>query len=117
MTQDKEFRPVNQILGAKPSLGPIPADQVIPWITISLLSYFLSQILFNLGWTWTILLAVWGFATWWILTGKSSWRFLSKFVSIPNWTRGVAQYHSFLEQPNYEKQNRKKKSQRKRHRK
>jgi hypothetical protein len=31
MTQDKEkdFRPVNQILGSQPSLGPIPADQVL----------------------------------------------------------------------------------------
>ena len=26
-----KFRPVNTILGSQPRLGPIPADQIIPW--------------------------------------------------------------------------------------
>jgi hypothetical protein len=29
------FRPVNTILGAQPRLGPIPADQIIPWFCIT----------------------------------------------------------------------------------
>jgi hypothetical protein len=101
--RDKEFRPVNQILGTQPSLGPIPADQIFPWMIIGLVSYFIIHgflgSLFSGGWDkwlWTVLIAGWGMATWWILTGGRSWRFLSKFIGVPTWTRGVARYQSFL---------------------
>lgn len=111
--RDKEFRPVNQILGAKPSLGPIPADQIFPWAIIALASYFIVNGFFGSffpdewqKWLWTILIAGWGMATWWILTGGRSWRFLSKFMGVPTWTRGTARYKSFLEF-RYERQNRK----------
>ncbi len=121
--EDKEFRPVNQILGTQPSLGPIPADQIFPWIIIILLSYFIvNGFLGGLftdawqKWLWTLLIAGWGMATWWILTGGKSWRFLSKFIGVPNWTRGVARYRSFLEFY-YEKQNRKTKRRHRRSRK
>lgn len=117
MAKDTNFRSVNPILGAKPSLGPIPADQIIPWTAIALLSYFVCNGIFGLNWMWTLLFAGWGFATWWILTGSKSWRFLSKFLPSPSWTRGVARYQSFIEQADHEKENRKKKSQRKRQRK
>ncbi|RUS95591.1 hypothetical protein DSM106972_089470 [Dulcicalothrix desertica PCC 7102] len=121
--EDKEFRPVNQILGTQPSLGPIPADQIFPWIIIILLSYFIvNGFLGGLfadawqKWLWTVLIAGWGMATWWILTGGKSWRFLSKFIGVPNWTRGVARYRSFLEFY-YERQNRKTKRRHRRSRK
>ncbi|BAZ21814.1 hypothetical protein NIES4073_26920 [Kalymmatonema gypsitolerans NIES-4073] len=111
--RDKEFRPVNQILGAQPSLGPIPADQIFPWAIIALTSYFIVNGFFGSffadewqKWLWTILIAGWGMATWWILSGGRSWRFLSKFMGVPTWTRGTARYKSFLEF-RYERQNRK----------
>jgi hypothetical protein len=49
MTQDKDktFRPVNQILGSQPSLGPIPADQVLPWTLIALAAYFIINGIFG----------------------------------------------------------------------
>jgi hypothetical protein len=113
---DKEFRPVNQILGTQPSLGPIPADQIIPWVVIALVSYFIINGFFGglfadewQKWLWTTLITAWGIATWWILTGGRSWRFLSKFIGVPNWTRGVARYKSFLAFY-YERKNRKTKS-------
>lgn len=112
---DKEFRPVNQILGTQPSLGPIPADQVLPWTVIALTSYFVVNGIFGglfadefHKWLWTLLIAAWGMATWWILTGGRSWRFLSKFIGVPSWTRGFARYQSLLEM-SYETKNRKKK--------
>ena len=102
--RDKDFRPVNRILGTQPSLGPLPADQVFPWTIIALASYFVVNGVFGgvfqddfQKWLWTSLIAGWGMGTWWILTGGRSWRFLSKFIGVPTWTRGVARYRSFLE--------------------
>ncbi|GAX35297.1 hypothetical protein [Nodularia sp. NIES-3585] len=125
MSQDREpeFRPVNQILGSQPSLGPIPADQIFPWIVIILASYFVVNGVFGgvfaddfQRWLWTVLIAGWGIATWWILTGGRSWRFLSKFVGVPTWTRGFARYQSLLE-VNHEAKNRKTKHKHRRQRK
>jgi hypothetical protein len=101
--EEKEFRPVNQILGTQPSLGPIPANQIIPWTLIGLGAYFIVNGFFGglfrnewQKWLWTFLIAGWGMSTWWILSGGRSWRFLSKFVGVPKWTRGMARYRSFL---------------------
>ncbi|MDP5337518.1 MAG: hypothetical protein NWQ28_02955 [Nodularia sp. (in: cyanobacteria)] len=125
MTQEREpeFRPVNQILGSQPSLGPIPADQIFPWIVIILAAYFVVNGVFGgifaddfQRWLWTVLIAGWGIATWWILSGGRSWRFLSKFVGVPTWTRGFARYQSLLE-VNHEAKNRKTKHQHRRQRK
>lgn len=121
--QQQEFRPVNQILGSQPSLGPIPADQIFPWTVISLTSYFIINGIFGgifqddfQRWLWTILIAGWGIATWWILSGGRSWRFLSKFMGVPTWTRGFARYQSLLE-INHEAKNRKTKHRHRRTRK
>jgi hypothetical protein len=121
--RDQEFRPVNQILGSQPSLGPIPADQIFPWLVIVLAAYFLINGVFGglfaddfQRWLWTALIAGWGIATWWILTGGRSWRFLSKFIGVPTWTRGFARYQSLLE-INHEAKNRKTKHKRRRKRK
>ncbi|MBD2354628.1 hypothetical protein H6G41_08290 [Tolypothrix sp. FACHB-123] len=110
---DKDFRPVNQILGSQPSLGPLPADQILPWTVIALAAYFIVNGIFGglfqddfKKWLWTILIAGWGMATWWILTGGRSWSFLSKFIGVPAWTRGFARYQSLLE-VNHEAKNRK----------
>ncbi|HEY9803545.1 hypothetical protein [Anabaena azotica] len=118
-----EFRPVNQILGSQPSLGPIPADQIFPWTVICLTSYFIINGIFGAifpddfqRWLWTFLIAGWGMATWWILSGGRSWRFLSKFIGVPTWTRGFARYHSLLE-VNHEAKNRKTKHRSRRKRK
>ncbi len=115
--KDPEFRPVNQILGSQPSLGPIPADQIIPWAVIALSVYFIINGVFGglfeddfQKWLWIVLMTGWGMATWWILTGGKSWRFLSKLIAVPTWTRGFARYQSWLE-INYERQNRQTKRQ------
>lgn len=89
-------RPVNQALGMAPRFGPLPADQVFPWMAIAFVFYFVFRELFKLDWLWVVLLIIWGCSTWWLLTGSQSWRFLGKFVPVPNWTKGRVRYHSLL---------------------
>jgi hypothetical protein len=93
-----EFIPVNQVLNSKPQLGPIPGEQVIPWIAIVIISYILCQEILNLHWAVTCLVACWGMATWWALTGNATWQFLNKFHAVPHWTRGHLAHVSLLEQ-------------------
>ncbi|MBD1922598.1 hypothetical protein H6F77_16130 [Microcoleus sp. FACHB-831] len=92
----KKFRAVNPSLGTAPKVGPFPADQVVPWTAIFLTSYYVCKVVFRLSWLWTCLVAGWGMATWWVLTGSKTWRYMSKFVSTPTWTRGYAQYQQIL---------------------
>lgn len=92
----RKFRFVNPSLGTAPKVGPFPADQVVPWTAIFLTSYYVCKVVFGLSWLWTGIVAGWGMSTWWVLTGSKSWRFLSKFVTTPTWTRGYARYQRIL---------------------
>lgn len=91
-----KFRTVNQILGAQPNLGPFPASQIVPWGLILIFCWFCKGLL-NLNWLWTGLLAAWLMSTCWILFGDKSWRFLSKFRSVPHVVRGYTEYLPLLE--------------------
>lgn len=88
-----EPRPVNKLLGEQPSMGPIPGDQVLPWAMIAGCCLAVKT-LFALPWLYAALLLVWGISTWWILTGKRAWRFLSRFHSRPRWIRSKKFYES-----------------------
>jgi hypothetical protein len=87
MEEKLKYRKVNVSLGKQPNIGPFPADQLIPWVIICGISYYLAHGLFRLNWVWTCSIAAWGIATWWILTANGAWRILSKFVATPHWTR------------------------------
>lgn len=91
-----KFRKVNRILDAQPRIGFIPADQLIPWLIVLGIAYYLGRVTLGLSWVWTGIFAVWGMSSWWILTAKGAWRFLGKFVRVPDWTRGQARYRSML---------------------
>ena len=97
--KDDQPRSVNSLLGAQPKFGFIPAEQLFPWMVISFGIYFFAQGLLKLGWTWTVLLIFWGDVTWWLLTGSKPYKFLSKFVSTPTWTRARVQYRSIFSEP------------------
>jgi hypothetical protein len=88
------FRQVNQVLDAKPRIGPFPADLVFPWTGIALAIFLIANYLCKLDWLWTILLIAWGCATWWILVGSKPHRFLSKFIGVPRWSRGYVRHQS-----------------------
>ena len=94
---NKEFRSVNRILGTQASLGPIPAELIFPFALIVLVSYFVIKGIFGGSWLFTILCAGWLGSTWWILTNSRNWRYLSKFIGVPTWTRGIARYQSLVE--------------------
>jgi hypothetical protein len=90
---DPKFRQINQMLGSRPSLGPIPADLVLPWGGIGLLMLVLTRSVFGLDWYWTLGLTVWGCATWTALTGRHPHKFLAKFLVPPRrWARGHERY-------------------------
>jgi hypothetical protein len=89
----ERFRPVNQMLGSRPSLGPIPADLVLPWGGITVLVLIITRSVFVLDWAWTVGLIVWGCASWAVLTGTKPYKFLSKFLLPPHrWSRGHGRY-------------------------
>ncbi len=96
MSSEQKQRPVNQTLGMQPRFGPFPADQLVPWLVIGFTCYFLLHGLLQLSWLWVILAIGWGCSTWWLLTGSKSWKFLSKFLNPPTWSRGRVRYRSFL---------------------
>lgn len=94
-----DFIQVNGALNLKPSFGPIPADQLIPWSVIALANVIFANRIFGLSWIITILSTGWGILTWWTLTGSDSSRFLSKFHSPPLWLYGHLSHASPLQPP------------------
>ncbi|NEQ48221.1 MAG: hypothetical protein F6K00_33685 [Leptolyngbya sp. SIOISBB] len=112
-----EFVSVNGALNLKPSFGPIPADQIIPWGVIALGNILVANRLLGLSWVITILSTGWGIGTWWILTGSDASRFLSKFRSPPVWLYGHLPYFSPLEPIPRNLENSKKGQKGKKHRK
>jgi hypothetical protein len=94
----KKFRSVNPSLGTAPRVGPFPADQVVPWTAICFSSYYICKSVLGLSWLWTGIVATWGMSTWWVLTGSKAWRFLSKLVPTPTFTRGYVRYSRLLSQ-------------------
>lgn len=89
-----KFRSVNQNLGARPRLGPVPAELVLPWGAIGVFTLLVCQ-LFSLNWVWTLVLILSGLAIWWILTGNTPWRFLAKFQVVPRWAKGYVLFVPF----------------------
>lgn len=95
---DKTFIKVNKALGKIPSIGPVPANQILPWISILIASWVLTMELFNLGLAAFFAVSIWLIATWWLLTGKRAYQFLDRFKSPPgtDWITGYARYSSLL---------------------
>lgn len=96
---DKKFRKVNHILGASPKIGPFPSELAVPWIFITLGLFFLSYSIFKLPWVTVLLIIAWGDVTWWILIGSKPYKFLSKFILVPRWSRGIYRYQSIKPYP------------------
>ena len=80
---DKTPVKVNKILGKRASIGPIPADQMIPWAAIGCLSYFVVGMLLGRGFFPWLVCWVWLVATWWTLTGEKTYAYVKSWVSPP----------------------------------
>lgn len=80
---DKDFVSVNQVLGQKASIGPVPADQFFPIVGLAAFSFFFIYMLLGLGFKWWIAISTWLIASWWLLTGKKSYRYINKWIKPP----------------------------------
>ncbi|MBD1855544.1 MULTISPECIES: hypothetical protein [Leptolyngbya] len=98
---DKTFIKVNKALGKIPSIGPIPANQILPWISILIASWLVTMELFNLGLAVFFAMSLWLISTWWLLTGKRAYHFLDRFKSPPghDWMTGYVRYLPLLHRP------------------
>ena len=96
MKREDQFITVNQALNLSPSFGPIPGEQLVPWVLILLFSYVIVHRVFSVALLPSALVALWGCVSWWCLTGDKGWRFLNKFVNPPKWTRGQKPYFPLL---------------------
>jgi hypothetical protein len=96
---DRDFVKVNKALGKIPSIGPVPANQILPWIIIIISSWIVTMEVFNLGLAVFFAVCFWLIATWWLLTGKNSYDFTDRFKSTPgsDWTTGYCRYKHLLE--------------------
>lgn len=95
MSDSRKHRKVNQILGKQASFGPVPAEHLVPWFLISLVITIITNGLFSASFELTAILVFWGCGTWWYLAGKHPWKFLSKFISPPRWSKGK-KYHKSI---------------------
>ncbi|MGK7875422.1 MAG: hypothetical protein AB4426_19615 [Xenococcaceae cyanobacterium] len=87
---DKDIVYVNKILGKQASIGFIPADQIIPWGIIVILSYIVTNGLFSLGMPCFLIVSFWLIVSWWLLTGTKPHQFIDKFRHPPGheWCNG-----------------------------
>lgn len=85
---------VSKFMGKRASIGPIPADQLFPWVAIGLITYFMIRMM--LGGNYLLWLGCWFWlaATWWALTGNKTFRYLKQWVSPPghDWVNGVSMF-------------------------
>ncbi len=93
---ESNFIKYNHILGKEASLGPIPANQILFWVGLTLVAYLLTNFFFSLGLAWFFLIALWLIVSWWLLTGKKPYSYLDRWRPPPgaDWCKGYKPYVS-----------------------
>ncbi|PZD70272.1 hypothetical protein C1752_14777 [Acaryochloris thomasi RCC1774] len=99
---------VRKALGKKASLGPIPADMVVPSIMGFILA-LMARGAFNLDWPVAVMLCAMSFVFYFFLVGPKSWKFYSLFIKTPTLMRIIPRY---LSPSSYERNQSQKKSRR-----
>ena len=89
---------VNELLGKQPSIGLLPANQILPIAVIIMICYTVIEGFLSLGYIWVIFSSLWLIATWILLTGNNPDQYLNKFRQpiFSNWTIGGTVYISPL---------------------
>ncbi len=80
---DKDLIRINQLLGEQPTILFIPANQLIPWSVLIIISYVLTMGFFDFGLAAFGIGSLWFCLGWWILTGKHPHQFVDRFVFPP----------------------------------
>jgi hypothetical protein len=103
---ERDFVRVNRILGKQASIGPIPANQIVPWCVLVIISYGVTNGIFGFGLAWFFIVSFWLIVSWWLLTGNAPHLFTDKFRHPPGdeWCNGDALYISPLRQLNQPEQ-------------
>jgi hypothetical protein len=98
MLSEKETIKVNRILGKQAGLGPIPANQILPWFAIITISYFIFDGLLGWGIPKVVVISFWLILSWWFVTGKDPDKYVNRFRKPKgrNWIIGGAVYVSPL---------------------
>ena len=76
---DKDLISINQLLGEQPTILFIPANQLIPWSVLVIISYVLTMGFFDFGLGAFGTVSLWFCIGWWILTGKHPHQFIDRF--------------------------------------
>lgn len=84
---------VNRALGTHPRVGFLPTELLVPFLGSGIASY-LTHTFFHLSLLASGLFAAWLLATWWIVSGGNSFRYLSRFSRWfkPRWRRDAHNY-------------------------
>ena len=100
LAPDREFIRFNKILGKEASIGPIPANQLVPWMAIAMVCYTITNGFFSLGIQWFFATTFWLILSWWILNGNKTYKFIDQFKRQPgtDWCNGNKIYISPLPQ-------------------
>ena len=98
MSRADQFIKYNYILGKQPSMGPVPANQIVPWLGLIVISYVITNGFLSLGLTWFFAIAFWLIASWWLLTGSKPYKFMNQWRNAPgtNWFNGNKRYIPLL---------------------
>ncbi|MGP1373381.1 MAG: hypothetical protein ACTS3T_11175 [Almyronema sp.] len=90
MDIDKDPVRVNKLLGERASIGPIPAEQLMPWVAIGGVSFFAVKMLLAQNFITWLLVWFWLNGTWWVLTGEKTYKFIKSWAHPPghDWTNG-----------------------------
>lgn len=88
----------NKILGKQASIGPVPANQLVPWIGIIVVSYVVIQGFLGLGLPTFFATAFVLIVSWWLLTGKRPYHYLNQWRNPPgkDWCNGHKRYIAVL---------------------
>ncbi|MBE9229408.1 hypothetical protein IQ264_28800 [Phormidium sp. LEGE 05292] len=89
---------VNKILGKQASFGPVPANQILPWFAIILLTYLIFDGVLGWGIPKVAAISFWLIVSWWFLTGADPDSYINRFRKPKgrNWMSGGAIYISPL---------------------
>jgi len=80
---DKTLIHTNKLLGQQPALFLLPANQIIPWSILIVISYTLTLGFFDFGLWSFIIVSIWLCTSWLFLTGKHPHLFIDKFIFPP----------------------------------
>lgn len=94
--REKDEILLNPNYGLTPSIGPIPATQLLPWSLIIVVAYIATNFFLELGLITWLFVSVWGVSTWWILTGDNPASFINLFRPAPgkDWIGSDLQWRS-----------------------